>query len=257
VWRFLDPEGKGRIEVGVALDPGEWPADILKRPYRLSSRLTRYDADWLEEETKVASWAPFATDPLGRLVARFELTGNPDSLVLGLETSDRQQKGRAGGYCSLGPTMPTTGLAMSDLAFLSGVTFQDPGGAYGWGYGSGFPNPGHVYRSGDPVGIAFEAYGLGVSAEGACQARIRVSVARETARGWLRIALGGGRNRGEAELVFEASEPGPTLHQLLALELPHLGPGRYLLRARVEDTGSSLQGERSGVFQVLEAGKTP
>jgi GWxTD domain-containing protein len=257
IWRFLDPEGKGRIEIGVALDPEEWPAEILDRPYRLSSRLTVYDAHWTPGDAMVASWAPFSIDPLGRLVARFELAGNPDTLVLGLETSDRQEKGRAAGYSSLGPSMPATGLPMSDLAFLSGVTFQDPGGAYGWGYGSGVPNPGHFYRSRDPVGIAFEAYNLAVKEDGECRGRIRVSVARETGAGWLGVVLGRGRNRGEAELVFDASESGATLHQLLALELPPLKPGRYLLRARVEDTGSSRAAERTGTFQVLEPGKTP
>jgi hypothetical protein len=111
---------------------------------------------------------------------------------------------------------------------------------------------------GEPLGLAFEAYDLTAGDRGTCDARIRVSVSRETPTGWLRVVLGGKQGeKGEAELVFDAQDAGTRLTQLLALELPPIEPGRYRLRVRVEDSVSHKVGERSGNFVILPRGKTP
>ncbi|HET9234182.1 MAG TPA: GWxTD domain-containing protein, partial [Candidatus Eisenbacteria bacterium] len=255
VWRFQDAEGRGRIEVAVALSRRDWK-EVLDRPYRLATKLTVYDRDWEEGDARIGSWAPFTVDALGRLIARFEADAGTDSLILGLETADRDATLRAAGYATVPPRTSGDGLELSDLAFVSKVSFERPGGAYGWSYGSALPNPGHRYRAGDAIGIAFEGYGLEQAASGDLSARIRVSVARQTRTGWLRVVLGK-RKSGEAELIFDASEPGSTLHQLLALELPPLDSGTYQLRLHVEDRNSGKNAERIETFQILERGWKP
>jgi len=255
VWRFQDPDGVGRLEIGVALERRNWK-EILNQPYRIASKLTVYNKDWEPSDARVGSWAPFTVDPLGRLVARFEAEAIPDSLIVGLETADRDEIHRAAGYATVAPERERGAPELSDLAFVSRVSFEHPGGAYGWGYGSALPNPGHRYRARDPIGIVFEAYALRPDSDGQVNARIRVSVSRQTRTGWLRVVLGK-RKGGEAELVFDASERGPTLHQLLALDLPPLESGRYLLRLHVEDKVSGALAETSGVFEILDAGWRP
>jgi GWxTD domain-containing protein len=255
VWRFQDPDGVGRLEVSVALSRKDWK-DLLKQPYRITSKVTVYNKDWEATDARVGSWAPFTVDPLGRLVARFETEGISDSMIVGLETSDRDETNRAAGYETVPPHAVHDAPELSDLAFVSRVSFEHPQGAYGWGYGSALPNPGHRYRAGDPIGIAFEAYNLRPDSEGQVQSRIRVSVQRETRTGWMRVVLGK-RKSGEAELVFDASERGPTLHQLLALDLPPLDSGHYLLRLHVEDKVSGAFEETSGMFEILDSGWKP
>jgi len=249
VWRFQDPDGVGRLEVAVALERKDWK-DVIKQPYRIATKLTVYNKDWEATDARVGSWAPFAVDALGRLVARFEAEGITDSMIVGLETTDRDEVNRAAGYATVPPHKTNEGPVLSDLAFVSGVSFEHPHGAYGWGYGSAIPNPGHRYRARDPIGIAFETYTLKPDQDGQLQARIRVSVQRETPTGWLRVVLGKHKG-GEAELVFDASDRAPTLHQLLALDLPPLDSGNYVLRLRVEDKVSGAWTETSGPFEIL------
>ncbi len=255
VWRFQDPDGVGRLEVAVALSRKEWK-DLLKQPYRIASKLTVYNKDWEPTDARVGSWAPFTVDALGRLVGRFEAEGIADSMIVGLETSDRDETNRAAGYATVSPHAVHDGIELSDLAFVSRVSFDHPTGAYGWGYGSAIPNPGHRYRMRDPIGIAFETYALEPDHEGQVQARIRVSVQRQTRTGWLSVVLGK-KKGGEAELVFDATEPAPTLHQLLALDLPPLDSGHYLLKLRVEDKVSGGWTETSDLFEILSSGWNP
>jgi len=255
VWRFQDPDGVGRVEVAVALAPKDWK-NVLRQPYRIASKLTVYNQDWEPIDARVGSWAPFTVDALGRLVARFEAEGINDSMIVGLETSDRDESNRAAGYHAVPPRSTHDGPQLSDLAFVSRVSFEHAQGAYGWGYGSALPNPGHRYRARDPIGIAFETYALHPDQEGQVQARIRVSVQRETRTGWLRVVLGK-KKSGEAELVFDASERAPILPQLLSLDLPPLDSGRYLLKLRVEDKVSGAWTETSGLFEILNEGWKP
>ena len=255
IWRFQDPDGVGRLEVAVALSRKDWK-EVLRQPYRLASKLTVYNKDWEPTDARVGSWAPFTVDALGRLVARFEAVGITDSMIVGLETTDRDESNRAAGYATVPPRATHDGPELSDLAFVSRVSFEHAQGVYGWGYGSALPNPGHRYRARDPIGIVFEAYALHPDQEGQVQARIRVSVQRETRTGWLRVVLGK-KKGGEAELVFDVSERAPILHQLLALDLPPLDSGRYLLKLRVEDNVSGAWTETSGTFEILDPGWNP
>jgi GWxTD domain-containing protein len=256
-WRFQDKNGEGRIEVAVALPYRSWPKELMDQPHRLATKLTVYDPEWKEADALIGSWAPFTVDALGRLVGRFETKGSVDSLIVGLETSDKEQTMRAAEFDELKPRRSRPdGPELSDMAFVSGVSFESPVGAYGWGYGSAIPNPGHRYRANDPIGIAFEAYGLHTDQGGEVRARIRISVSRQTKSGWLHISLGK-KKGGEAELIFDASEAGPTLHQLLALELPPLDSGNYLLRVRVEDKVAGGEAEGTGVFEILSQGWKP
>jgi hypothetical protein len=129
----------------------------------------------------------------------------------------------------------------------------DPGdGGYPWAYGSALPDPGHVYRGDQPIGIGFEAYGLDQDGNGDHSVQIRVTVGRQTPRGWFRVLLPFGRSSAEGELVFEDSGPGPTLSQLLSVELPPLDPGGYVLRVEVKDLLGGRAAGRSGPFTVLE-----
>lgn len=255
LWRFMDGKGNGRIEVAVALPPDIWPAGALERPHRLASKFTLYDQTWDIQDSGVGSWAVFEPDPLGRLVGIFELGGSEDSVIVGLETSDREKEGRAAGYLTLPPHEVDSGLVLSDLAFLSRVRFDEPGGIYRRGYGSGIPNPGHYYYERDPIGLAFEAYGLTVGGDGSSRARIRITVGRQTRDGWLNVLLRRGQNPPEAELVFEAGDRGSRLPQILSVDVPDLDPGSYELRVEVEDLASGERVQGSSTFVVLEEGK--
>jgi GWxTD domain-containing protein len=255
LWRFVDGTGSGRIEVAVALPPDIWPPGILDEPHRLASKLTLYEEDWEVVDAAVGSWAMFERDALGRLVARFELGGIPDSVIVGLETTDREAAGRAAGFAALSPLGPAEAPLLSDLAFLSAVTFEGAEGVYGRGYGAGLPNPGHRYRVGDPIGLAFEVYGLTTDGDGRCRSRLHITVGRQTRAGWLNVLLQRGQDPPEAELVFDASEPGSRLPQLLALDVPPLEPGEYELRVQVDDLQGGRSVTRSSAFTVLEPGK--
>jgi GWxTD domain-containing protein len=253
--RFMDGEGKGSIEVAVALPPDSWPPDILAEPHRLASKLTLYDERWTIGDAAVGSWASFARDPLGRLVGRFEMKGTADSVILGLETTDRRNAGRGAGFQTKGP-LPGAGTpSLSDLAFLSGVTFEETGGIYARGYGAGLPNPGHRYRVGDPIGIAFEAYDMETDGEGRCTARLHITVGRRTRSGWFNVLVGRGQDPPQAELVFDVSEAGDRLPQILALDVPDLDPGGYALRVEVEDLVGKRSVSRTAPFTVLEPGR--
>lgn len=255
VWRFVDDRGKGRIQVGVALSPDTWSKDLLVHPYQLASRLTLYDLRWEVTDASVASWAGFREDPLGRLVGSFQLDGMPDSLILGLETEDRGKQAHAGTMTGLPPRRETDVPILSDIAFLSSVDFTATGGLYDWGPGSGIPNPGHLYRPGDDVGLAFEAYRLEQDADGNHKARLSISVGRQTRSGFLNVLLHRGQSPPEAELVFDATGPGARIRQLLTVDLPSLDPGRYVLRLRVRDLVASRSTEREASFVIVGPGK--
>ncbi len=255
LWRFVDRNGEGRIELAVALPPDWWPERLLEHPHRLYSKLTMYDENWTARDGLVGSWAVFERDDLGRLIGLFELAGSLDSVVVGLETEDRGKTAHAGGWITLPPLeVEPDGAVLSDIAFLSQVTFDRPEGLYGRGYGSGLPNPGHRYRIGDPIGIAFEAYHLGVD-DGSFRIRLHISVGRETRTGFFNVLLGRA-GAPEAELAFEISEPGSRLDQLLSIDIPPLSPGDYVLKVTVEDLVAGESLETSGLFRVLEEGKT-
>lgn len=256
LWRFVDRNGEGRIELAVALPPDWWPEQLLEQPHRLSTQLTLYDDTWAVSDGMVGSWAVFEKDNLGRLIGIFELEGSADSVVVGMETEDRRKTAHAGGWVTLPPLEmePDTPI-LSDLAFLSQVAFERAEGQYGRGYGSGLPNPGHRYRIGDPVGIAFEAYHLGVDSDGSFKARLRISVGRQTRTGFFNVLLGRA-GAPEAELAFDVSEPGSRLDQLLSIDIPPLDPGDYVLKVTVEDLVDGKILENSGLFRVLEEGKT-
>ncbi|HYV50267.1 MAG TPA: GWxTD domain-containing protein, partial [Dongiaceae bacterium] len=115
VWRFQDPDGVGRLEVAVALSRKDWKT-VLRQPYRLASKLTVYNKDWEPTDARVGSWAPFTVDALGRLVARFEAEGSADSMIVGLETADRDESNRAAGYATVPPRAAHEGPELSDLA---------------------------------------------------------------------------------------------------------------------------------------------
>ncbi len=255
IWRFVDPSGRGRIEVAAALPAGDWPPEVLAHPYRLATKLAVYDSTWRREDGAVASWAPFRKDDLGRLVGRFRVEGVEDSVIVGLETLDRQQTARAAGYAVLAPAAGKPGPALSDVAFLSGVDFDHAEGPYRWGYGTGLPDPGHLYPKGKPLGLAFEAYGLTPDSTGRNHARIRISVGRKSRHGFFQVFLPHGDRPPEAELVFEASDEGSLLRQLLSVALPDLESGPYVLKLSVEDlpTGRSVSTEAP--FRVLAPGK--
>ncbi len=255
LWRFVDGAGKGRIEVAVALPADSW-RDVLEEPHRLSSKVSRYDADWDMEDASIWSWSLFETDALDRLVGVFSIDGTADSVIVGLETVDRLNRGRASGYASLAAQTvdPATPL-LSDIAFLRTLGFDpDVGGRYQRGFGSGVPNPGHRYRVGEPLGVAFEAYHLATDREGYHKVRIGVTVGQQTRTGFLKVVLGSG-GASEAELLFQAADPGPTLDQLLAIDVPPLKPGDYVLRIRVEDLVAGTSVEREGPFVVLKPGR--
>lgn len=255
MWRFVDDRGVGRIQVGVALSPKTWSKTLLDHPYRLASKLTLYDPHWSVTDASVASWAGFREDPLGRLVGSFELNGMPDSLILGLETEDRGKQAHAASMTGLAPRRETDVPILSDIAFLSDVDFGSGSGLYGWGNGTGLPNPGHLYRPGEDVGLAFEAYRLERDNDGGHRARLRISVGRQTRGGFLNVLLRRGQNPPQAELVFDAVGPGVRFRQLLSLDLPHLDPGDYVLRLEVEDLVASRRTERSEPFTIVEPGK--
>jgi hypothetical protein len=108
---------------------------------------------------------------------------------------------------------------------------------------------------GQPIGVAFEAYEMGLDPEGGHRARLRVSVARRASGGWVRVLLRLGRGQPEAELGFDVSGTGSTLEQLLDLRVPPLEPGSYVLRVEVHDLVTGSRGERSAPFTVLEPGR--
>ena len=135
------------------------------------------------------------------------------------------------------------------------VSFEHGGGQYRRGFGSGLPNPGHRYRVDDAIGIAFEAYDLQPDSNGEFRARIRITVARETKRGFFNVLLRRGQSPPEAELVFDVSEHGTRLNQLLSIDVPPLDPGPYIFNVEVEDLIAERSVEEFGVFFVLEEGK--
>jgi tetratricopeptide (TPR) repeat protein len=254
ILRFMDGEGNGSIEVSVALAPDAWPPEMLDEPHRLASKLTQYDERWAIGDAAVGSWASFDRDVLGRLVGRFRMKGSVDSLIVGLETMDRRKAGRGAGFETLGPRAPGGAPTLSDLAFLTGVTFDGAGGVYERDYGAGIPNPGHRYRPGDPVGLAFEAYDLETDADGRNRVRLHITVGRQTRSGWFNMLVGRGQDPPQAELVFEVSEAGTRLPQTLALDVPDLDAGGYELRVRVEDLVGGTAAVRSAPFTVLDSG---
>lgn len=256
LWRFVDGSGRGRIEVAVALPADSW-RDVLQEPHRISSKLSRYDPDWSMDDASIWSWSLFEKDELDRLVGVFSIDGTADSVIVGLETLDRLNRGRASGYASLGAQIVDPGSPLlSDIAFLRTLGFDpDEGGRYQRGYGSGIPNPGHRYRTGEALGIAFEAYHLATDRDGYHRARIGITVGQQTRTGFLRVVLGGGGGS-QAELVFDAADPGPTLDQLLAVDVPPLKPGDYVLKVRVEDLVAGTTVERESPFVVLKPGRT-
>ena len=257
LWRFRDPAGGGRIEVAAALAPDQWPEGLIAEPERLASQMTLYDENWEPRDAAVASWAQFETDGLGRLVGIFRLDALADSAIVGIETRDRLDGGRAAAYATLPPDSAAGAPALSDIAFLSRVGFDGTGGRYARAYGSALPNPGHLYQPGQPLGIAFEAYGLALGPDGRHRARVRVTVGRQTPGGWLRVVLHMDGRAPEAELVFDVSEPGSTLEQLLAVDLPRLRAGEYTLRVEVEDLESGAAANRSAPFTVLKRSVSP
>jgi len=257
LWRFVDLEGVGTIEVAVALDPRTWPSDLLEEPYRLSSRVVAYDPRWDVEDASVGTWANFETDEFGRLVGVFRLDGSADSVIVGWETSDRSEEARSVGYSTLPPLPGGASLRISDLAFLSRISFEPGQGSYARAYGGGLPNPGHLYRSGDPIAIHFRAYGFETNESGRLSARLTVTVGRRTSGGLFNVLLGRGQDPPAASLVFGAEESGSTLEQLLALDVPPLDPGDYELTVVVEDLASGRTRHRTGSFRVLPPGGKP
>ncbi len=261
LWRFADPDGGGRVVVAAALDPAGWPRSILDQPHRLSSRLALYDPRWQLQDRAVASWALFRRDSLGRLVGEFTLDAGRDSLIVGIETADRDEGGRAESYAALAPASgDTTGPVLSDVAFLSGVTFDPGSGAYPWAYGYALPNPGHRYPSGDPIGIGFEAYRLGMNDGGRHRVRIHVAVVRQTSRGLFPVLLRKGGLSGsepEGEMAFDAEDTGSRLEQLLSLDIPPLEPGGYRLTLRVEDLVAGTERTRAVPFTVVDGESRP
>ncbi len=256
LWRFRNPAGGGRIEVAAALDPDTWPAGLLSDPDRLASQMTLYDEHWEPLDEAVASWAQFTTDDLGRLVGVFTLDAVADSAIVGIETRDRLDAGRAAGYATLPPDSTGEGPSLSDIAFLTRVGFDGTGGRYARAYGSALPNPGHRYEPGAPLGLAFEAYGLATDEEGRYRARIRITVGRISNGNWLKVLLRMGGGEPEAELSFETSEPGSTLEQLLAVDLPRLRSGEYTLRVVVEDLVGGGRTQASEPFTVLKRSRS-
>jgi len=257
LWRFWNPDGGGRIEVVVALSPELWPKGLIADPSRLASQMTLYDEAWETRDAAVASWAQLETDHLGRLVGVFRLDAVSDSAIVGIETRDRLGAGRAAGYATLAPAPNPGTPTLSDIAFLTRVGFDGSGGRYGRAYGSALPNLGHLYQPGQPLGLAFEAYGLAVETDGRHRARVSVTVGRQTPGGWLRVLLPVGGNTPEAEMVFEVSEAGSTVEQLLSIDLPRLRSGEYTLRVEVEDLAGGGSARAEAPFTVLKRGRTP
>lgn len=256
LWRFVDGDGRGRLELAVALSAEDWPPILLNQPHRLASKLTVYDENWETEDASVGSWAVFETDDLGRLVGLFELSATEDSVIVGLETEDREGTAHAGAWITLPPQDAAKGgPVLSDLAFVSRVSFKGGGGQYGRGAGSALPNPGHRYRVDDAVGISFEAYGLTPDSTGTSRARIRISVARETKRGFFNVLLRRGQSPPEAELAFDVSAYGTRLNQLLSIDVPPLDPGPYVFQVEVEDLITERSVKDSGTFVVIEPGE--
>ena len=254
VWRFLDRSGGGRVEVAVALSSKEWKSYVLDDPTRLLTRLAIYDEHWDPVARDYLDWAFTERDPLGRLVGVWSLPGSPDSLVVGLETEDLDGDTRAASFSPL-PSLedPGDGLLLSDIAFLREVDYGtvSADSPYLRTGGSGVPNPGHRYLPGESVGIAFEAYHLGLDEAGRHQARITVSVSRPGRTGLFRVVLGSGAT-GASELIFQSDGTGDRFDQLLTLEVPRLEEGSYFLRVEVEDLlGGSRQG-RTVPFEVIE-----
>jgi GWxTD domain-containing protein len=255
LWRFVDGNGKGRIEVAVALPSDMWPEHLLNAPHLLASKITEYDETWNVEDASVGSWAVFERDDLRRLVGLFEIAGTADSVIIGLETADREKSAHAGGWMVLSPRPAEDNPLLSDVAFLTGVSFDRPGGTYGRGFGAGLPNPGHRYRAGDPIGIAFEAYHLEPTPDGSFRARLHVTVGRQTRGGFLNILIGRGQSPPEAEIVFDVSEPGTQLNQLLSIDVPTLDPGIYALKVQIEDLVADRTVDRTEAFTVLQDGE--
>jgi GWxTD domain-containing protein len=251
LWRFVNRRGEGTIEVAVALDPDIWPEPLLAQPYRLASRVVTYDPRWDVADATLGSWANFETDDLGRLVGVFRLAGTADSTIVGWETADRSEDARSAGYTTLSPLDVDVPLLLSDLAFLSRISFAPGQGSYARAYGGGLPNPGHLYRVGDDIGIHFRAYGLEAGEAGMRKARLTVTVGRRTRSGFLNVLLGRGQDPPAASLVFQAEDPGPALEQLLALDVPRLDPGEYELTVEVEDLTSGRTTHRTAPFRVV------
>jgi len=251
LWRFVDQEGKGTIEVAVALHPDDWLAGILTHPYRLASRVVLYDPRWDVADATLGSWANFETDDLGRLVGIFRLVGTADSVIVGWETADRSDQGRSAGFSTLSPLPVEEPLLISDLAFLSRISFEAGQGSYARAYGGGLPNPGHLYRTGQPIGVHFQAYGFETNEDGKLEAQLTVTVGQRTKKGILNVLLGRGNDPPAASLLFRVEESGPTLEQLLALDVPHLNPGEYELTVEVEDLTSGRVNRRTEPFRVL------
>ena len=253
LWRFVDQHGRGRIEVAAALSAETWPEELLAEPYRLATRLALYDPEWNLDDALVASWAVFERDDFGRLVGWFQLEGSPDSVIVGLQTSDRENRGRAAAYATLSPRAAETRLPLiSDIAFLTGVDFEAGGGIYSRGYGSGLPNPGHRYHPGQPIGIGFEAYGLTPDKAGLHRVRLRITVSRRTRIGWLDVLLRRGQDPPRARLVFDVYGSGEFLEQLLSIQVPSLDPGEYRLQVEVTDLVRGTNSDRIASFTVIE-----
>jgi hypothetical protein len=71
------------------------------------------------------------------------------------------------------------------------------------------------------------------------------------------MLVGRGQDPPQAALVFDVSENGARLLQILALDVPDLDPGEYMLRVRVEDLMGRTSATRSSPFTVIEAEKAP
>jgi hypothetical protein len=185
-------------------------------------------------------------------VGIFEFRGTLDSVLVGLETEDRDQTARAASYAGLSAERDQRGLLLSDLAFLTRVGFDPSRGAYRRAYGSGVPNPGHLYHPTDPIGFSFEAYHLATDERGFHRAQVSVTVKQRSRRGWFDVLIRTDKDQPEAELQFTVSEAGETLIQLLSLDVPTLRPGRYLLTVLVEDLEGGETAVRSEQFVVEE-----
>jgi hypothetical protein len=255
LWRFRDADGTERVEIAVAVTPQAWPEEVLSAPYRLASKMTVYDERWRVRDTAVASWAPMERDPLGRLVGRFVLEGGADSLIVGLETVDRAEAGRGAAFADLAPE--PADAALGEIRFLTRVSFDAGHAPYARPGGRALPNPGRVYPRGEPIGVAFQARGLALDPEGLHRARLRISVARPTRRGWLDVLLGRGQSPPEAELAFDHVDGGADLDAMLQVDVPPLDPGEYRLRVIVEDVLGRRVLERQGRFRVLDRSTVP
>jgi len=252
VWRFLDETGSGHLEVALALRESEWTEAVLREPERLLTRLAVYDSLWTRGEGVAADWGAFSRDTFGRLVGVWTLPAAGDSFMVGVETTDLDGTGRSAFFVPV----PTYGLEstprLSDIALLRDVRFPGDEGPYARLDGSAMPNPGGVYRSGEPIGMHFEAYALATEDGGDHDARIHVSLARRGRRGLIRVLLGSGGD-GSQEMAFEDRAPGDRTHQLLSLDLPPLEGGDYLLQVELEDLTAGTKVTAEAPVRIIGA----